>query len=167
VSQRSATQSAGDAWQLQRSAAGTELSGVHRTVSGAPTGPELQRSFVPEKEGDRHRTGYSSCPVVHRTVWCTTRQKASLAFLDWSPTTHSCLRAIKGPPRRMEELHKHSLSILRHPDFVLAHSCQGLHSSQGLPVLSFELKSSLVCVGVLRFMSCVCCSSQPYSVLSL
>jgi hypothetical protein len=30
-------------------------------------------------------------------------------------------------------------------------------------VLSFELNSSLVCVGVLRFESCVCCSSQPYS----
>jgi hypothetical protein len=30
-------------------------------------------------------------------------------------------------------------------------------------VVSFELKSSLVCVGVLRFVSCVCCSSQPYS----
>jgi hypothetical protein len=25
--------------------------------------------------------------------------------------------------------------------------------------VSFELKSSLVCVGVLRFESCVCCSS--------
>ena len=25
-------------------------------------------------------------------------------------------------------------------------------------MLSFELKSSLVCVGVLRFVSCVCCS---------
>jgi hypothetical protein len=80
--QRSAAQSAGDAWQLQRSPAGTGLSGVHRTVSGAPTSPELQRSSVPEKEGDRHRTGYSSCPVVHRTVRCTTRLKASLAFLD-------------------------------------------------------------------------------------
>jgi hypothetical protein len=30
-------------------------------------------------------------------------------------------------------------------------------------VLSFELKSSLVCVGVLRFVSCVHYSSQPYS----
>jgi hypothetical protein len=30
-------------------------------------------------------------------------------------------------------------------------------------MLSFELKSSLVCVGVLRFVSCVRCSSQPYS----
>jgi hypothetical protein len=30
-------------------------------------------------------------------------------------------------------------------------------------VLSFELKFSLVCVAVLHFESCVCCSSQPYS----
>jgi hypothetical protein len=44
----------------------------HRTVSGAPTGPELQRSSMPEKEGDRHRTGYSDCPAVHRSVRCTT-----------------------------------------------------------------------------------------------
>jgi hypothetical protein len=27
-----------------------------------------------------HRANYSSCSVVHRTVQCTTRQKASLAF---------------------------------------------------------------------------------------
>jgi hypothetical protein len=31
----------------QRSAGGTGLSGVHRTVSGAPTSPELQRSATP------------------------------------------------------------------------------------------------------------------------
>jgi hypothetical protein len=120
--QRSAAQSAGDAWQLQRSATGTGLSGVHRTVSGAPTGPELQRSSVPEKKGDWHRTGYSSCPVVHQTIRCTTRQKASLAFLDWSPTAPSFLGAIKGTPRHMEEQPKYSLSILRHPDFALVHS---------------------------------------------
>jgi hypothetical protein len=28
-----------------------------------------------------HRTCYSDCPVVHRTVRCTTRQKETLAFL--------------------------------------------------------------------------------------
>jgi hypothetical protein len=44
--QRSATKSAGDAWQLQRSAGGTGL-------SGAPTGPELQRSSVSDLEGSR------------------------------------------------------------------------------------------------------------------
>jgi hypothetical protein len=27
-----------------------------------------------------HRTGYSSCPVAHRTVRCATRQKAEIAF---------------------------------------------------------------------------------------
>jgi hypothetical protein len=50
--QRSAAKSAGDAWQLQRSG-GTGLSGMHRTVSGAPTGPELQRSYVPDLEGNQ------------------------------------------------------------------------------------------------------------------
>jgi hypothetical protein len=29
-----------------------------------------------------HRTGYSSCPVVHQTVRCATRQKAGIAFQD-------------------------------------------------------------------------------------
>jgi hypothetical protein len=47
VSQRSATQSARDAWPSQRSDGGTEPSGVHRTVSGAPTAPNLQRSAAP------------------------------------------------------------------------------------------------------------------------
>jgi hypothetical protein len=27
-----------------------------------------------------HRTSYSTCPVVHRTVRCATRQKANIAF---------------------------------------------------------------------------------------
>jgi hypothetical protein len=64
----------------QRSVGHTGLSGVHRIVSGAPTDPEDQRSDAPEKEGDRAPDSYSDCPVVHRTVRCTTRQKASLAF---------------------------------------------------------------------------------------
>jgi hypothetical protein len=64
----------------QRSIGHTGLSGVHRTVSSAPTDPEDQRSDAPEKEGDHAPDSYSDCPVVHRTVRCTTRQKASLAF---------------------------------------------------------------------------------------
>jgi hypothetical protein len=64
----------------QRSVGHTGLSGVHRTMSGAPTDPEDQRSDVPDMEGDRAPNSYSDCPVVHRTVRCTTRQKASLAF---------------------------------------------------------------------------------------
>jgi hypothetical protein len=64
----------------QRSVGHTGLSGVHRTVSGAPTDPKDQRSDAPNLEGDRTPDSYSDCPVVHRTVQCTTRQKASLAF---------------------------------------------------------------------------------------
>jgi hypothetical protein len=48
VSQRSAAQSARDAWPGQRSEGGTGLSSVHRTVSGAPTAPNLQRSVAPK-----------------------------------------------------------------------------------------------------------------------
>jgi hypothetical protein len=55
---------------------------VHRTVSGAPTGPEEQRSDAPDLEGDRAPDMNSGCPVAHRTVRCTTRQKAGIAFQD-------------------------------------------------------------------------------------
>jgi hypothetical protein len=65
---------------LQRSVGHTGLSGVHRTVSGAPTGLEEQRSTAPDMEGDRVPDMNSGCPVVHRTVRCTTRQKARNAF---------------------------------------------------------------------------------------
>jgi hypothetical protein len=64
----------------QRSVGYTGLSGVHRTVSGAPTDPKDQWSDAPDMEGDRAPDSYSDCPMVHRTVRCTTRQKASLAF---------------------------------------------------------------------------------------
>jgi hypothetical protein len=47
MSQRSAAQSARDTWPSQRPDGGTGLSGVHRTVSGAPTAPNLQRSAAP------------------------------------------------------------------------------------------------------------------------
>jgi hypothetical protein len=58
----------------------TGLSSVHRTVSGVPTDPKIQQSAAPEKERDRTLDCYSGCPVVHRTVRCTTRQKARIAF---------------------------------------------------------------------------------------
>jgi hypothetical protein len=52
----------------------TGLSCVHRTVSGAPTGPEEQRSDVPDLEGDRASDklqdlagGAPDCPVRHST----------------------------------------------------------------------------------------------------
>jgi hypothetical protein len=48
VSQRSAAQSVRDAWLSQRSEGGIGLSGVHRTVFGAPTPPNRQQSAAPE-----------------------------------------------------------------------------------------------------------------------
>jgi hypothetical protein len=76
----------GDTWLSQRSDDRTGLSSVHRTVSGVPTDLKIQRPVSPEKERDRAPDYYSSCSVVHRTVGCTTRQKARIAFqvdLQW------------------------------------------------------------------------------------
>jgi hypothetical protein len=52
----------------------------HTRLSGAPTAPEDQRSAVPDMEGDHTPDCYRSCPVVHRTVRCTTRQKARISY---------------------------------------------------------------------------------------
>jgi hypothetical protein len=65
---------------LQRSVGHTGLSGVHRTVSGAPTGPEEQRSDAPDIEGDRAPDMNSGCLVVDPPVRGTTRQKAKKCF---------------------------------------------------------------------------------------
>jgi hypothetical protein len=49
---------------------GTGLSGVHRTVSGAPTALNLQRSASSKKERNPHRTvsgGAPDCPVRQAT----------------------------------------------------------------------------------------------------
>jgi hypothetical protein len=134
---------------------------VHRIVSGAPTGLELQRSGVLEKEGDRAPDKYSDCPVVHRTVRCTTHPtEGKFGLPCWPPTAHSCLGAIKGTPRRMEELHKHSLSILRHPDSIPAHlfcCVRDLSSIQVEDSLCCHLSSSLLlCAWVCCDLFLVC-----------
>jgi hypothetical protein len=72
--------------------------------------------------GRRSRTGHEQwlssgapdCSVRHPT-----EGKDSLPC--WSPTALSCLGAIKGTLRRMEELPKHSLSNLILPHSVSAH----------------------------------------------
>jgi hypothetical protein len=51
----------------------TGLSGVHRTVSGAPTAPNRQRSAAPDQERN-----------PHRTVRCASRQKGRIAFMECS-----------------------------------------------------------------------------------
>jgi hypothetical protein len=66
--------------QLQRLAGCIRLSRVHRTVSGAPSGPEEQRSDALDMEGDRAPDSYRTDPVAHWTVRCTTQQKARITF---------------------------------------------------------------------------------------
>jgi hypothetical protein len=79
----------------------------------------------------------------------------------WPPMAPSCLGAIKGTPRHMEEYLKHSLSILRLPHSVSAHLIDCVSDLSSVLVVNsscfiFELKSWLVCVCVLRI--CVCCA---------
>ena len=95
--QQSATKSAGDTWTAPTVNWCTRLSGVHQTVSGAPTGPQEQWSDAPDLEGDRASDMNSGCPVVHHS----TEGRNCLPRL--SPTAPSCLGAIKGTLRRMEE----------------------------------------------------------------
>jgi hypothetical protein len=106
-----------DAWLSQRSQRGTGLSGVHRTVSGAPTALNLQRSASPNKERKPHRAvsgGALDCPVREAT-------EGKICLPGMLSTAPSCLGAIKGAPRRMEEYTKHSQSIPKHQDFDFAH----------------------------------------------
>jgi hypothetical protein len=106
---------------------------VHRTVSGAPTAPKCQRSASPNNEGDPHRTvsgDAPDCPVRQAT-------EGKNCLHGMHSMTPSCLGAIKGTPRRMEDYTKHSLSIPKHQDFV---SCCELIE------LCCELLLRLVCV---------------------
>jgi hypothetical protein len=55
------------------------------------------------------------CPVRHPT-------EGKNCLPCWVPTTPSCLGAIKGTPRRMEESSKHSLIIPKQQGSILVHS---------------------------------------------
>jgi hypothetical protein len=93
------------------------MSGVHRTVSGAPKALKLQRSASPNKEGYPHRTvsgGAPDCPVRQAT-------EGNISLPRMLSTAPSCLGAIKGTPRRMEEYTKNTKSILKHRDFDSTH----------------------------------------------
>jgi hypothetical protein len=73
--------------------------------------------------GRRSRTGHEKwlsggapdCPVHHST-------EGKNGLPNWSPTAPSCLGAIKGTPRRMEQYTKLTRNILRHLDSALTHS---------------------------------------------
>jgi hypothetical protein len=83
---------------------------VHRTVSGAPTALRRNRSASLKKERNPHWTvsgGAPDCPVRQAT-------EGKKCLPGMHSTASSCLAAIKGTPRRMEEKTKHSLSIPKH-----------------------------------------------------
>jgi hypothetical protein len=74
------------------------------------------------RKGRRSRTGQlqglsggaPDYPVRHPT-------EGKICLPKLPPTAPSCLGAIKGTPRRMEEIPKHTLSILSLPHSVSAH----------------------------------------------
>jgi hypothetical protein len=86
---------------------------------------------------------------------------------SWPPTAPSCLGAIKGTPRRMEEVHKLTRNILRLPDSNSTHLilCVSDLSSNRV-VNSVCCTSSSICDLCVwlccGFESYVCCSPLPY-----
>jgi hypothetical protein len=58
--------------------------------------------------------GAPDCPVLHPT-------EGKNCLPRMPPMAPSCLGAIKGTPRRMEEILKHTLSILSLPHSVSVH----------------------------------------------
>jgi hypothetical protein len=117
VSQRSAARSARDTWPSQRSEGGTGLSGVHRTCPVRQRLPDLQRSASPFKERNRAPDTVRcapDCPVRPMT-------EGKDGLPDLFSTAPSCLGAIKGSPRRMEENTKHSYNIPKHQDIDSTH----------------------------------------------
>jgi hypothetical protein len=83
----------------------------------------------------------------------------------WPPTAPSCLGAIKGTPRRMEESPKHTLSILSLPHSVSTHLIDRVSDLSSVLVvnsLCFILSSSLGLCACVVLQIYVCCS-RPYS----
>jgi hypothetical protein len=116
---------------------------------------------MPNLEGDRAPDslqdlsgGALDCPMRH-----STEGKDGLPSLP--PTAPSCLGAIKGTPRRMEESPKYSLSILRLPHSVSAHLIDCVSDLSSVLVVDYSSSSLGLC-------ACVCCgfvcvALQPYS----
>jgi hypothetical protein len=98
VSQWSAGPTVGRVIRARRVAEPTVRRG-HQTVSGAPTALDLQRSAAPKQERNPHRTvsgGAPDCPVRQST-------EGKNCLPGMLSTAPSCLGAIKGIPRRMED----------------------------------------------------------------
>jgi hypothetical protein len=99
------------------------------TVGHAIRGRRVARANQPKvatvgcaRNGRKSRTGHEQwlsggtpdCPVRHPT-------EGKICLPRMPPTAPSCLGAIKGTPRRMEEIPKHSLSNSKSPHSVSTH----------------------------------------------
>jgi hypothetical protein len=169
---RSATKSAGDAWPAPTVGRG------HRTVRRAPDSvwcaPDSVRcANQPEvatvgcaRNGRKSRTGHEqwlsggtpNCPVCHPT-------EGKISLPRMPPTAPSCLGAIKGTTRRMEENTKHTLSILSLPHSVSAHLIDLVSDLSSVLVvnsLCFIRAQVLACVCA-YCCGFVCVASHPYS----
>jgi hypothetical protein len=97
--------------------------------------------------------GAPDCPVRHPT-------EGKICLPRMTPMAPSCLGAIKGTPRRMEESPKHTLSILSLPHSVSAHLIDRVSDLSSVLVvnsLCFILSSSLGLCACVLLRSCVCC----------
>jgi hypothetical protein len=113
------------------------------------------------RNGRKSRTGHEQwlsggapdCPVRHPT-------EGKICLPRMPPTAPSCLGAIKGTPRRMEEYPKHTLSILSLPHSVSAHLINRVSDLSSVPVVNslyFILSSSLGLCACVLLRICVCC----------
>jgi hypothetical protein len=91
--------------------------------------------------------GALNCPVRHPT-------KGEDCLPIGSPTAPSCLGAIKGTPRRMEQYTKHSLNNLRRLDSTATHLDRCVRD-----LSTFRVEESCVVFlcSSLRLCACVCC----------
>jgi hypothetical protein len=141
--QRSAVKSAGDAWpapMVDRGHRTVRCANCHKsaTVGCARLGRESRTGHEQWLSG-----GAPDCPVRHPT-------EGKICLPTIPPTAPSCLGAIKGTPRRMEEIPKHTLSILSLPHSISAHLIDFVSD------LSSILIVNLLCFIRAQVFACVC-----------
>jgi hypothetical protein len=118
VDSKISAQSTGDAW-LEPTVTRTHRTVLYATgLFGVPRGPQIQWLASPNKEGDRAlfmSGGALDCPVRPQI-------EGKNCLPNGAPTAPSCLGAIKGTPRRMDQYTNPPLNILRCLNSASAHS---------------------------------------------
>jgi hypothetical protein len=131
--QRSAAQSARDAWpqptvgwghRTVRCAPDCPVSTW--TVSGAPTSPKIQWSATPGMEGDPHRTCYSGCD----SVWCANQPE--------DPTVGYARNGRRSAPDMLQWLSGGA------PDCLVRHPTEGKNCLPRMP------PTALSCLGAIK-----------------